>query len=168
MTPAQDLLDQVLATTYTLPDALSRLRTLKDLILLELFGHGEQPNADKAPESTGKQPGWFASLGKEFFHTFTRENVYKIFDEMEVEVKKIQPLVMYLPFELPDEEMEQVGQHLRQLFGKRFLVDIKFDSKLIAGTALVWGGVYKDYSLHKKMEDNRQTILNNLKGFLKH
>lgn len=175
------LVDDILATTYIQIEALSRLRALKDLILVQLFassaaaapGVGGQVSREKVKMqevvgSPAQHTAWLTSLGPDFYKNFTRENVYKIFEEMENAIKKIQPLVIYVPFEIPNDELTPVGEYLRKNYGKRFLIETKIDPGIIAGTALVWKGMMKDYSIRKKIADNRETILRTLKSFVKH
>lgn len=155
----QNLLDNILAKTYTQTEALSRLHALKNLLVVELFGHKDShPSAVHAQETS-----WLVSLGKDFYKHFNKNNVYKIFDSLESEIKQIKPLVVFLPFELPEEGITVLGQRLRKLFGKRFLAEIKIDPTLLGGAAFVWNGVYKDYSIRKKIEDNKERIIKMLK-----
>jgi F0F1-type ATP synthase delta subunit len=163
MTP-QDLLDKILERTFTKPQALSRLRVLKDLALTHLFEETSKKEAEEKPvQSPAQETVWIVSLGTDIYKNFTRDNVYQIFNEVETEIKKINPVIVYLPFELPDTELTQLGQYFRRDYGKRLLIDVKLDPSLIAGTALVWNGIYRDYSLRKKINDNRQLIIKTLK-----
>lgn len=161
------LLDQILANTFTQSQALSRLHVLKDLVLVKLFGQKNVPQTTetKKERSPAQATNWIISLGNIYRH-FTRENVYKTFESLEQEIKKIQALVVYLPFELPEQSIAEIGSYLRNQYGKRFLLETKTDPTLIAGTALVWKGTYKDYSIRKSIQDNRSLILTTLKEYL--
>ena len=79
----------------------------------------------------------------------------------------LQIRIIFIPFELPEEGMAALGQRMRRLFGKNFLAEIKLDPNLLAGAALVWDGVYKDYSLREKIEDNRERIIKTLREGMK-
>lgn len=168
-----DLLDQLLANTYTQTEALSRLRALRDLILVQLFGsktkstRAERPPSPDGMGPTGQQTLWLTSLDKDFYSQFNRKNVYGLFDSLEREIKKNKPLVIYLPFELPEESVTDLGQRLRKNFGKNFLAEIKIDPLLIAGCSLVWNGIYKDYSIRQKITDNRERILAMIGEYIK-
>ena len=153
----QPLLDKILAQTYTQTDALNRLHALKNLLVAELFGRGKSSDRQTAP----------VSLGKDFYKHFNRNNVYNLFDTLEEKIREIKPLVIFLPFELPEEGMAALGQRMRRLFGKNFLAEIKLDPNLLAGAALVWDGVYKDFSLREKIEDNRERIIKTLREGMK-
>lgn len=163
----QELLDQILLQTYTQTEALNRLRALKDLVLFELFGPNYQKEVGLPKLPSTQQTTWLSSLDPNLFKKFTKESVYKDFDEMEKTIKEIQPLVIFMPFEISNEGINKLGEHLRKVFGKNFLAEIKIDQALIAGTALVWNGIYKDYSVRQKIAENRLQILEMMKGYLK-
>lgn len=152
---AQDLLDVILSTAYTKIEALNRVRALREYVLGQLFGNGKAVSKEHLP--TG-QSVWLASLDKDFCKSFNRANVYDLLDALEEEVKKIEAIVIYLPFNLPEETVSELGQRLRLLFGPRSLAEIRTDPTLLAGAALVWKGIYKDYSLRKKIKENHQSI----------
>lgn len=163
----QQLLDIILSQTYTQADALSRLQALKDLILFQLFQKGKEVSDLHAPEHSNPQTAWLISIGTDFYKLFNRQNVYTLFDSLEAEIKKLKPLIVYLPIDLPEEAVTELGQYTRQMFGKNFLIDLKVDPTLLAGTALVWNGIYRDYSIRKKIEDNRTDIIKMLREEIK-
>lgn len=156
-----DPFDLLLAGTYTRMDALRRLRILKQLLESRLFGSISQPTL--SPDDSV----WISGVDENLFGFFTRENLYKLCDDMEDRIKKIEVLTVYLPFELPERELVNLGEHLRKDYGKNFLIEIKFDPGLIGGCSLVWHSIMKDYSIKKMMEDQQGVILNNLKQMLK-
>lgn len=162
------LLDQLLAETYTRADALSRLRALKDLFLVEMFGSAQEikPQTSRR-ETPGQHTPWIVSLGSSIRRYFNRDNVYQLFDSLEEEIKKIKSLVIYLPSIMPEEGTVAIGKHLRKTYGTRFLMEIKVDPSLLAGCGLVWNGIYKDYSIRQKIDGNRTKILEMIKEELR-
>lgn len=108
----------------------------------------------------GLQSDWLNSLDEKFYARFTKENFYKQLQELETQTKKISPLIVYLAFEPGEGENQQLSTWVRQIFGNpQLVIDVKYNPDLIAGCALVWKGVYKDYSLKKKIEDQKEQIL---------
>lgn len=163
VTPNIDfLLDKILLGTYTYTDALRRVRTLKQYLLNQVFASA-LTNFSAASEADN---AWLSGLGAEVYSQFTQQNIYTLSDQLEAEIKKITPLIMYLPFEIPMGEVVRVGMKLRQEHGKRFLVEFRIDPNLIAGPALVWNSIYKDYSIRAKIEENRSQILDIIKSYL--
>lgn len=162
------ILDEILADTFVQSQALHRISALKSLVLVQLFAGKGQEKA-VAPEidpqlAPGQQTPWIVSLNPKIYQHFNKDNVYQMFEELEQTIKKIEPLTLYLPFELPENELAKIGAQLRHDFGQNFLMEVKIDPSLLAGCALIWKGVYKDYSLKRKIEENRQKILETLKG----
>lgn len=147
----QDIIDQILANTYTQADALRRIGILKDAVMGKLFGSEKIASAQ---------------IPQNIYSYFTQKNAYKLFDEIITEIKKITPLVVYLPFEIPEQELINLGIYLRKDYGKNFLIEVKYDPSLIAGTALIWNGIYKDYSIRQKIADNHEVIIEMLKDYM--
>ena len=154
-----DYLATILSNTYTISQLKHRILILKDYLQETLFGGAKK--TDLANEDTL----WLNSLPKDFLQKFTKDNTYDIFASLEKEAGLIKTLTMYLTFEPDSTTLTQIGTRAKTLFP--VLLDIKYDPKLIAGTALVWNGVYKDYSLHSKIEQKNSEILESFKKFLR-
>ncbi|MBI2086003.1 hypothetical protein HYT74_01545 [Candidatus Daviesbacteria bacterium] len=155
-----DTLAVILKDTYSLSQLKHRLRILKSSLLRAFFG-GE--NLSFTPE----QLSWLKSLPTEFYQKFNKDNVYQIFTEIDKEMGKLKTLTMYLTFEPDEMTLAQLGTYIRTNFGPNFLLDIKLKPDLIAGPALVWKGIYKDYSLKAKLESKNTEILQEFKKFLR-
>lgn len=152
---------QILSQTYTLLELQRRLRILRTDCLNRLFS-GSAPL-----ETSYRDQQWVKSLGEGFLTQFKQDNVYKIFDLLQAKADKNPILVIYIPFEMPPQEADRLGVFLRQNYGNISLFDVKFDPYLIAGASLVWRGVYKDYSLRRRIEDRKEEILVSFKGIIK-
>lgn len=160
------ILDEILANTYTQSQAVKRLHTLKDLVVVKLFHTQAKENLKSVTlplPAHDQQTSWITSLDPKIYEYFDRKNVYNLFTELEEAINKITPLTIYLPFEIPEETVASIGQSLRKTYGKNFLMDIKIDPSLIAGSALVWKGVYKEYSIKQRVEENKAQILKMMK-----
>ncbi len=86
------------------------------------------------------------------------KNQEEIFTKAKAEIAAIEPLHLLLPRELPDGELEKIVGKLRKSYGPNFLVEIKFQGDLIGGCTMSYKGIYKDYSLHNKIVQNREKI----------
>ncbi len=183
LTPSQELTHAVIKDTLTKNELLRRTRLLNDFLSFTLFnpqgqeikGLREQIKAffenhqgNKAElDLLVQEADWLNSLSPEFFTKFTRENFNVVFDDLEKELVAIIPLIIYLPFFIPDTEQRQVGEWLKKNVSDTLLFETTYDPNLIGGCSLSYRGVTKDYSLHAKIEANRQKIIEDLKGFKK-
>lgn len=157
------LFQKIIASTYTKRQLDHRLRSLKFYISNRLFAPG---NA-QIQESVGEQElYWIVSLGEEFYAQFTKENMDKLLKEFEDEAAKIEPMTVFIAFNMPETDLEFLGQKLRTKYGQSFLLDVKHDPALIGGAAVVWKGVYQDFSLSKKIKDSQGQILERIKEFV--
>lgn len=150
------LLNFILKDCFILTQALKRLRSLKE------FMSGKLYNQEKIqPEN------WINTIPQQFLDEITTANFEKTFTDLETTLRKIPILTIYIPFETNDNTITEISTKVRQDFGSNFLIDFKIDPKLIGGAAIVWKGVYHDYSLHQKIVEKRDAILQMFKEYAK-
>ena len=158
-----EVLETILKDTYTVNKLKLRLRILKSYFLKALFGGEAEKEALDQSELN-----WLNSVPPFFYQKFNKDNVYALFKQAEDKINQLLPVVVYLPFEANDQSIAQIGQFARITFNNTsLLLDIKHDPGLIAGCALVWNGVYRDYSLRAKIEERKAAILQSFKKFLR-
>ena len=154
-----DILDTILTNTYTTADLHHRLRILKLYFETKQFGG----KFEFSPEDLA----WLNSLGEDFFSKFTKENFYNNFLELEKKVSLLTPLIIYLSFEPESLQIESINSWLKKNLSQNILFDIKIDRELLGGAVLVYKGVYKDYSLRAKIQEQSGTILQEFKKYIK-
>lgn len=154
-----EILNIILKDALTLTQFKHKLKLLKSHLLKLFFG-----NSNNLPVSP-QDSNWLKSLPESFYQNFNKDNVYKIFSDLEEQSKKMEVLVMYLTFEPNDITLHQINSYIKKTFSSTFLLDIKFDPSLIAGTAMVWKGILRDYSLRASIEDKKGEIVEEFKRF---
>lgn len=154
-TTLNNLLQTILETSFTQMQALARLRILKETLMAKLFTAPLAPPINLTPSD--KQ--WLDGLDVKFLDQFDHKNFSTLIELSEKEIKKMPTLTVVLPFELPEKEARETTNRLRKDYGKTFLIETKYDRSLIAGPALIWKGVYKDYSLRQKIEEKKEKLL---------
>lgn len=157
----QEILTTILKDTFSLSQFKTRVRLLKANLLKTFFG------GETATESPSQDLNWLKSLPPYLYQQFNKDNVYDLFSELEQASSKLPILTMYLAFEPDDITVSNLGTFARKTFGLSLMLDIKFDPNLIAGTAFVWKGVYRDYSLKAKIENMKGEISQGFKRFLR-
>ncbi|MBI2597077.1 F0F1 ATP synthase subunit delta [Candidatus Daviesbacteria bacterium] len=153
-------MDYILNNTYSITQLKHKLSILKSYLLQTFFG-GPQPALNPKDEA------FLKALPESFLKQFNAGNVYKLFKEMEDQINKLPVLIIYLTFETDDESLAQIGQFIRKNLSSPVILDTKYDPGLIAGAALAWKGVYRDYSLRAKLEEKKGEILGSFKRFLR-
>lgn len=156
----QKILESILKNTYTLSQLKHRLKIIR-LKLSQAFFGGEA-NQMLSPADIA----WLETVPEDSFAFFNKDNFSKLISDIELSLSKIQMLTVYLPFEANDDALKEIGVRSRQLYGANFLLDIKYNPELIAGCALSWKGIYKDYSLHARIEERKQVIGASFKKFI--
>lgn len=160
----QEILNIILKDTYSLTSLKHRLRILKSNLLKTFFG-GEN---NQTLSFTAQDLNWLQFLPEGFYRKFNKDNVYQILTGLEKGISGLPTLTIYLTFEPDDTTLSRIGSVARKTFNSPFLIlDIKLDPNLIAGAALVWKGVYRDYSLRAKVENRKLEIIGEFKKFLR-
>jgi len=156
-------MDQILITilkdTYTLNELKHRLRALRARLETQVFN---SPDLEENPEDLN----WLNSLGQSFYQQFNSNNTSSLLAKLEAKVQSTNPLIMYLPFETSADQVKQIGNYVRTKINPNILLDIKFNPDLLAGCALAWKGVLKDYSLKARIEAQKLKILSSFKEYL--
>lgn len=160
-----NILSQILASTYTSSRLTKRLRLLREYLNQSFFSKKYDFSSQSYVDKEDLE--WIKNLDEQFLKQFKAESLDQTLDSLLEEAKKLPVLVIYIPVDFPDEEINRISQNVRQNLNKTILIDFKLDPTLLAGCAFVWNGVYKDYSLRKKIDANRESILAQLKGFMK-
>ena len=154
-----NLIEKLLINSYSLSQLRSRVRILRKYIGRKFFGETQTEELDE------KESLWLASLGNDFLNQFDKLNAYEKLGELELAVNQIKPLIIYIAFDIPQEEIERLGIWLRAEINPGVLCEIKVDPSLIGGCALSWSGIYKDYSLRAQIQTQREQILSGFKQF---
>lgn len=154
----QQILDTILKDSFTMYDLKRKVRILKTYLFNTFYGGQNEQTALEQSETS-----WLKSLPQDFYSSFNKNNVSQIITDIEAKIKQIQPLVVYLPFSTTDEACAEIGRFVRKTFSNSLIIDTKFDSKLIAGCALSFRGIYKDYSLRVRIEEKKTEILESFK-----
>lgn len=157
-----NILAVILNTTYSLTQLKHRLRVLKANLLKTFFGGSFDEKL------TAEDLNFLKSLPTNFYQQFNKNNVYNIFAAIEEQTSRHPTLTLCLAFDPDETTLTQIGQYARKTFNlSTLLLDLKLDPNLIAGAALVWKGVYKDYSLRADIESRKVEISQGFKKFLR-
>lgn len=158
----------ILKDTYSTTQLKHRLRILKAELVSQFFGGGPEDGYNLDVSNLFPQDqNWLKSLPADFYKKFNKNNVYKIFSDLESKISNIPTLTLYLTFEPDESTLEQIGNFARKMFGPNLMLDIKLDLTLIAGAALGWKGVLRDYSIKTQIEAKKGEILESFKRFLR-
>lgn len=145
--------DYLVSGVYTMHDLEEKLQFLKNYLKIQIFGDKDTKNF------SSEDLTWLATLPPDFIKDINKDNMDQIFADLEKETKNLKALVMFIPTDFPHATIKDLSLKLRKDYGPRFLIDLKNDPNLIAGCALVWNGIYKDYSLRAKINESREDIL---------
>lgn len=161
-----NILNTILINTYSLTQLKHRLGLLKAYLEGQIFGI-------EKPQAFTQIDPWIKTLPQDLLSQFNKDNLTSIFESLQTQIAKLEVLTIYLTFDPDESTLTQAGEMVRKMYGspreagRIILLDVKYDPNLIAGAALVWKGLYKDYSLRSKIEDKKEEILQSFQKFLR-
>ncbi len=155
-------LDTFLATTYTTSQIKRRLTALQFFLNSKIFG-----GTKSLTNIVVKDQYWIGSLGDNFFNAFNKKTISKELRELGEDLQKVPVLTILVPVELPEDKLSELGAWVRDQFKKQLILEVKINPGLIGGCALIWKGVYKDYSVKASIQVQQKEILGNFKRYLK-
>lgn len=158
------LVSKILENTFTQQELNRRLGILKEYLNKKIFTSKKN---GQLLELEAEDQAWIDTLGDDFLNKFNKDNLVKLLDGLANKTKQLKSLGIIIPVEFPQDQVKLLGEKVRSSFGQNFLIDIKLDPSLIAGCALVWNGVMKDYSIRAKIDESKQTILETFKRSIK-
>lgn len=155
------ILNIILKNTYTVFQFKRRLKLLQSYYQQKFF---QAATVEILP---AQDTEWFNSLPKSFADSFNKNNLSENLTNLINKINTMPVVTLYLPFEANEETLDQIGIKVRSFFGPTLLLDIKYNPVLIAGCALSWKGIYKDYSLRSRIDEKKPVILESFKKFLR-
>lgn len=155
-----DIFNKLIAQTYTIVDLHRRLALVKRILETKFFA-GDA----KAPEVEDRDRAWLDSVLP--ISSISKENITEVFHELEERIHTLSPLVIFVPVMLSEEEVADIGTIVRRDYGAHFVIEIRLDPLLIGGAALAWNGIYKDYSLRKKIDERKEEIIGNFQKYIR-
>jgi|SRR3989344_4817887 len=150
-----DFFNQLFSDTYTLSSLKFKSRILRAYMQEILFSGSNQSLDSVDPEGKGRE--WIKSLDKKVLSAITKENFNEVFKFLEEKITS--GLVLYLAFPAEEAQIKEIGQWLRKNINGQLIFDVKVDPSLIGGCALVYKGVYKDFSLKGKIGEKKGELL---------
>ena len=153
--------EQILKNTYTISQFNHRLRVLKIFLNDKLF------DGSKPVELAIEDQNWLKSLPSEFFNQFNANNLLDIIQSIQQKLSQSPTLILNIAFSADDQSLSQIGEFVRKNFKSFTILDIKYNPGLISGCALVWKGIYKDYSLKAGIEAKKEEVFAEFKKFLR-
>ncbi len=158
----EEILSLFLQSNYSQNQIRHRFNTLKNFLQARLFN-----SAVSAAEIPAEDKKWLDSLDSKLISYFNPYNIDVSLKNLEQKLHEIKPLTIFLPFQIPDEEVDNLGRYIRQNFKKDAVIEIKFDGGLIGGAAVSWNGTYKDYSIHSLISQNETKLIETFKNYLR-
>ncbi len=156
-----DILNIILKDTYTVSQLKRRVRMLQYYFQQKFFQSAI--NEAISPEDAA----WFKTLPASFLNLFNKDNLSQIIAQLSSQINKMPVITVFLPFEASEGTLDQIGIKARSLFNPALVLDIKYNPSLTAGCAISWKGIYKDFSLHSRIEERKPAILESFKKFLR-
>lgn len=174
MKSPEQLLEIILSNTYSRQSLKHRLNLTREFLEFHFFSPHENQNliyllnrfVDQKKEGRDEFNALY-TWGNDFFDSLKRENFYDYLEKISQAAREIPEAILYLPFMPPIYEEPKLCGWFRENVKPRFLISVKFNRNLIGGCALVWKGVYYDFSLRYYLTKSRVTIKKVVEEYLR-
>lgn len=154
------LMSLFISNCYTTHKVNKRVRNLKNFLTQKIF------NSEGLDEEIDSEElEWVSNLDESLLEKINKDNLGPIFQKIDADLKALKVLTIYFAVQIPQNELDRLGIWLRQNFLKDMLFESRLDPTLLAGSALVWNGVYKDYSIRAKIQEKKIQLIESLKTF---
>lgn len=171
------IIGRLLPYTYTRNQAIKRLRLIKEFLNFAFFTNQTGDDFNTLFEkfkskylrenalSDIKELNFIHSLGVSFFKLFTPATLHLQLEQLEEQLLKNKTITLHIPFDLPDESVQELGVWFKQNLDATVLFNVVLDPTLIAGCAISFNGNYRDYSIKSKLKNTHTEVLNLLNSF---
>lgn len=158
----QQVLDEILKDTYTLETFKKRYQALKETLQVQIFDSKEKNEDYKAEDE------WVGKFDKKLLSQISSNSLSGISRYIDKYLSSLNILSIYFVF-MPDPgQTKEIGEWIRSnLKNPGLIYDVKIDTSLIGGCAMVYKGIYKDYSLKAKIARGKPALLGEFKKYLK-
>jgi F0F1-type ATP synthase delta subunit len=179
MNTVDNLILPIITTSITKNQAIRRLRVIKDFTNYLLFDANNSQDFNKVVQNysqdrlrkhltdahSAEDLNFIQSLGIQYFSTFTKVSLNEVFGDISKILDQCKIVTIYIPFELPEQELQKIGGWFKENMGNSVLIELSYDPNLIGGCAMSYQGVYKDFSLSEKIHQNKVQILQSLTSY---
>jgi hypothetical protein len=155
------LLATLLSCSYTKQDILRRLRLLREYFEQKYFAPNPPDSIGpflKSQKASSFDCTTLPALSKEFYDSFSKDNVYDQLDAIAEKIKKYPTINVYLPFAPDETEAEKLGKWFRGQIKSDTIIEIHVDKGMVGGMGFAKGGYFRDYSLRHYIEKSRDGI----------
>jgi hypothetical protein len=139
-----------------------RLRLLREYFEFKFFTPSNDTSLDffmKNRPEKNDDLGPMKEWGKDFFSEFTQNAFYKILDDLKKQVKLSHQVVVYVPYDPSQSNLDRLGKWFRQNVNDDVVLDVRFDGNVIGGCSVVWNNTYHDFSIYYLLEENREKVM---------
>ncbi len=150
MTIAQEDITELVKTKQDASEFTTSLGTCINL----LFNSRNNPETIVNQTFPYEKKGKLLSLLEKYKIARTDSSLVKQFlQQLKDDIQKIPVVTLCIAFEPNDHTIDSVSDYFMLQIKIVVLLDIIVNEKIVGGTIITYKGVYKDYSIKKKLED---------------
>jgi hypothetical protein len=173
------ILNEILKDTYTVNSFKKRFQALRLKLVGEIYVRKESKESEASThptqtagldssDSKSKEQEWLAGFDQKLLSQLTSDQFSAMSDHIDQYLAGLNSLTIYFVF-LPDHaQIKNIGEWLRKsLNNPKLIFNVKVDPGLIGGCAIVYKGVYKDYSMKAKISENKGQLIEEFRKYFK-
>ena len=170
---AQELLTTLARTAYTEHEFRRLLSALQVFLEFKLFTEHRGVSFEEllrrfflehhiAPDTHAR----LTNLSESYLDLFTRENLYEKMKSIGEAFEKLPRITLYVPIALTSEATAKLGTWLREHVAENLVIRLEVDAELAVGCALVWKGVYYDYSFRYFVKKHEKELERTIREYV--
>ena len=162
------LFDQLVTKLRTKTDVLAVLSCLEEFVASFFSAKSledQQEIFKRLPKDTAEI--LVQSLVREAITPENQITIKRHIDELRTELSACKTVQITLAFEPNDETLTLFSDWIKKNVNPELLIDLQFDKTIVGGILLIADGVYKDYSIRKRLANRFQIQREEIMAFVK-
>ena len=160
----EQLLDTIVANTYTKATARHRLELAREFAEREQYTEADEDSVVKrletfcAERADAESATALTAWGGEWWRTVLDTDPFETLDELMRKLEKLPEVVLYVARSLPPEQGASIAEKLRELYHPRTLLTLEVREDLLGGCGISVGSSYYDYTLQDRFHRARSKL----------
>lgn len=162
----KELLSAMMHDSYTEQVFRHRLAILQEILEMKLYSRNAHTSKEMLlsayfaeHEAAKDHQAWFMKQDSALYESFTAQNLYELLSEIREAFNGLPVLTLYVPIALPPDTVTSIGMWVRREVDTHAVLHVVVEPDLAAGCALVWKGVYHDFSFRYLLRQHEQELV---------
>lgn len=158
---------------HTRAEVVQAIGVMREFLTKSFFALGEQSVEYEKVIGLYKKEGSDVSdvrvlemLPRDIWHQFKKDSFNDVLDMVLQELDTVPTLPITVPISFNVQQLSALSEWVRSEIKSEILLDVTVDPEIIAGCRFVWNNTLHDFSLHRYIRDNHESLQNTVVDIL--